>query len=336
MKNQGLPPISDLFDYLKKHGNGTGNKVVTSEYFQEPRIPIDMAQISHDGIAHIDERIKLRSNSLSPCCDRWNHRPSFYSPSYYWQTYPEPRVTTPPSRLSTSSSNSSLVTRSNSLRTHSIPASHFYVAKQAQPISYLGTNRRSLTSSSELGALPSIYTFTNTSSQDNEIYSDHERPKLDHTPNEAFPSRDHKEYCKCQESTRHTPIAHIPRPRNAFILFRQHWHKQIFKQEKEKMNTNSVLGNNAQSRPFRANSEASRDIGHRWRKLSDEERQHWIRLAEQEKEAHRKKYPDYRYVPVRKAKRNFDVSGNSKQTVRIDSRSFHSQKCTECGRYKNR
>lgn len=48
---------------------------------------------------------------------------------------------------------------------------------------------------------------------------------------------------------------------------------------------------------FRTNSEISREIGQRWRGLSDKEKQYWHDLALQEKERHKLMYPDYKYIP---------------------------------------
>ncbi|CCD25174.1 HMG-box domain-containing protein NDAI_0E03570 [Naumovozyma dairenensis CBS 421] len=81
---------------------------------------------------------------------------------------------------------------------------------------------------------------------------------------------------------------HIPRPRNAFILFRQHLHHTLFPKEKEML---------IKEGSFKANSQVSRDIGQRWRQLTDEEKKYWQDLAQKEKEWHKKKYPNYKYTP---------------------------------------
>lgn len=78
----------------------------------------------------------------------------------------------------------------------------------------------------------------------------------------------------------------IPRPRNAFILFRQKYHQ-------------SVLDESAEAK---TNPEVSRELGRRWRTLSAVERDHWNNLAEEEKRNHAKKYPNYRYTPRRNGK----------------------------------
>ncbi|KAI5963491.1 RFG1 [Candida pseudojiufengensis] len=78
----------------------------------------------------------------------------------------------------------------------------------------------------------------------------------------------------------------IPRPRNAFILFRQKFHQTV-------LDEGSVI---------RTNPEVSRELGRRWRSLTSIEKQHWNNLAEEEKKNHALKYPDYKYAPRRNGK----------------------------------
>ncbi|RCK59321.1 Repressor of filamentous growth 1 [Candida viswanathii] len=96
-------------------------------------------------------------------------------------------------------------------------------------------------------------------------------------------------------------INKIPRPRNAFILFRQKYHQTV-------LDEGTII---------RTNPEVSRELGRRWRNLSPLEKDHWNNLAEEEKKNHAKKYPGYRYTPRRNGKnKNCPVckdkpSGNS-------------------------
>lgn len=78
----------------------------------------------------------------------------------------------------------------------------------------------------------------------------------------------------------------IPRPRNAFILFRQKYHQLVLDELSE----------------AKTNPEVLRELGRRWRALSVEERAHWTNLAEEEKKNHAKRYPNYRYTPRRNGK----------------------------------
>lgn len=90
--------------------------------------------------------------------------------------------------------------------------------------------------------------------------------------------------CTCKSNANR-----IPRPRNAFILFRQKYHQSV-------LDEGSVI---------RTNPEVSRELGRRWRALSNDEREHWNKLAEEEKTNHAKKYPGYRYTPRRNGKGKF-------------------------------
>ncbi|QLL31362.1 hypothetical protein HG536_0B02250 [Torulaspora globosa] len=83
----------------------------------------------------------------------------------------------------------------------------------------------------------------------------------------------------------------IPRPRNAFILFRQHNHKLLI----DEWTTKGL--------EIPHNSKISKLLGVKWKELSNEEKVHWKELAEKEKTDHEKKYPDYRYKPVRKQRK---------------------------------
>ncbi|EIN09826.1 sox transcription factor 8, partial [Punctularia strigosozonata HHB-11173 SS5] len=70
---------------------------------------------------------------------------------------------------------------------------------------------------------------------------------------------------------------HIPRPVNAFILFRSH------------LNATEFAGSN--------NRELSKVAGERWRAMSDEEKRKFVLGAEVEKAKHAEMYPGYKYTP---------------------------------------
>ncbi|KAK5801265.1 hypothetical protein VI817_003477 [Penicillium citrinum] len=84
------------------------------------------------------------------------------------------------------------------------------------------------------------------------------------------------QWCLCK------PDPKIPRPRNAFILYRQH-HQA------------AVVAHN----PGLANPEISKIIGMQWRVLTEGEKNKWRALAEEEKARHAQQYPTYRYQPKR-------------------------------------
>ncbi|KAI1652228.1 uncharacterized protein F4817DRAFT_363108 [Daldinia loculata] len=82
-----------------------------------------------------------------------------------------------------------------------------------------------------------------------------------------------------------TKAPKVPRPRNAFILYRQHYQGQV-----------------ASRNPGLANPEISKLIGEQWREQPEEIKNNWKRLAEEEKLRHQRQYPDYRYQPRRGGK----------------------------------
>lgn len=82
--------------------------------------------------------------------------------------------------------------------------------------------------------------------------------------------------------SRKQPEGHIPRPRNAFILFRCDFVAQ-------KKIPASV-------EPDHRN--ISRIVGRIWKAMSDEDRQPWIEEAKKEREKHKRLYPQYRYSPT--------------------------------------
>ncbi|KAL3479877.1 hypothetical protein BJX99DRAFT_255039 [Aspergillus californicus] len=84
------------------------------------------------------------------------------------------------------------------------------------------------------------------------------------------------QFCLCQ------PDPKIPRPRNAFILYRQHYQGAVVAQN-----------------PGLANPDISKIIGEQWRKLPQVTKDEWKSLAEEEKARHQQQYPEYRYQPRR-------------------------------------
>jgi hypothetical protein len=82
--------------------------------------------------------------------------------------------------------------------------------------------------------------------------------------------------------SRRQPEGHIPRPRNAFILFRCDFVAQ-------KKIPASV-------EPDHRN--ISRIVGRIWKAMSDEDRRPWVEEARKEREKHKRLYPEYRYSPT--------------------------------------
>ncbi|PVI07253.1 hypothetical protein DM02DRAFT_513335 [Periconia macrospinosa] len=108
--------------------------------------------------------------------------------------------------------------------------------------------------------------------------------------------------CLCQ------PEPKIPRPRNAFILYRQHHQHEIVARH-----------------PGLANPEISKIIGERWKAESDESKRVWQDLAQLEKERHQEQYPDYRYQPRRVGKPG-SLHINTQGHVTVDK-----YRCPRCG-----
>ncbi|ETI27849.1 hypothetical protein G647_00298 [Cladophialophora carrionii CBS 160.54] len=108
--------------------------------------------------------------------------------------------------------------------------------------------------------------------------------------------------CLCPASPK------IPRPRNSFILFRQHQQASIIAQN-----------------PGIPNPEVSKIIGEQWRGLSAEAKEEWNLLAEEEKARHQQQYPGYRYHP----RRNGRVSNLS--SVSGPSSAEPQESCAKCG-----
>jgi transcription factor SOX4/11/12 (SOX group C) len=78
---------------------------------------------------------------------------------------------------------------------------------------------------------------------------------------------------------------HVKRPMNAFMVWSQLERRKII-----------------QRNPDAHNAEISKNLGRKWRTLSDEERQPFIDEAERLRLLHIKEYPDYKYKPKKKAK----------------------------------
>ncbi|KAI9508812.1 hypothetical protein F5148DRAFT_837073 [Russula earlei] len=81
----------------------------------------------------------------------------------------------------------------------------------------------------------------------------------------------------------------VPRPRNAFIIFRCEFSRKHARDPSDSSDTSS-----------RSDKTLSKRAGEEWRRLSAAEREQYKVLAEQEKAAHALQNPDYRFKPVRR------------------------------------
>lgn len=81
----------------------------------------------------------------------------------------------------------------------------------------------------------------------------------------------------------------VPRPRNAFIIFRCEYSRKHARDPSD-----------SSDKPSRSDKTLSKRAGEEWRRLSAADREQYKILAEQEKAAHALQNPDYRFKPVRR------------------------------------
>ena len=101
------------------------------------------------------------------------------------------------------------------------------------------------------------------------------------SPLPSLPDRSGSSPARSSHSRKKKP-GHIPRPPNAFLIFRSElWNKEKIKSSVE-----------------RDHRQISRIAGRYWQELTDDERAPYHVLAEEAKRLHAQKYPDYKYSPV--------------------------------------
>ncbi|ROT80147.1 Sox14 protein [Penaeus vannamei] len=91
---------------------------------------------------------------------------------------------------------------------------------------------------------------------------------------------------------KHNPN-HVKRPMNAFMVWSQMERREIVK-----------------FAPDMHNAEISKQLGKRWKNLTEDQRQPYIQEAERLRQLHMQEYPDYKYRPRKKTK-----SGSSAKAV---------------------
>jgi len=98
--------------------------------------------------------------------------------------------------------------------------------------------------------------------------------------------------CRCELGPNATE-PHIPRPRNAFIIFRGDFSSRFRTSRDQKRGT--------------ANADISKLAGQTWRKIGKKGQEEYQVRAAQEKEEHRKQYPNYHYTPMKKIQARFGL-----------------------------
>ena len=83
---------------------------------------------------------------------------------------------------------------------------------------------------------------------------------------------------------------HIKRPMNAFMVFSHHERKKV------------ITG-----QPDIHNTLISKELGRRWKNLSNQEREPFILEADELRKLHMKEYPGYKYKPMKKKTRTKEL-----------------------------
>ncbi|KAK7686308.1 hypothetical protein QCA50_010532 [Cerrena zonata] len=95
----------------------------------------------------------------------------------------------------------------------------------------------------------------------------------------------------------HCVDKHIPRPLNCFLLYRKFKVKELEDAHYKAIQKQQKGGLNHAKRSRPQQSKMSQDIAAMWHAEDDETRERFVQLAEEEKENHKKQYPDYQYRP---------------------------------------
>ncbi|PAV71173.1 hypothetical protein WR25_07362 [Diploscapter pachys] len=119
-------------------------------------------------------------------------------------------------------------------------------------------------------------------------------------PTNSTSATPYSDATNCKKSSNH-----IKRPMNAFMVWSQMERRKI-----------------CEHQPDMHNAEISKQLGTRWRQLTEEEKAPFIAEAERLRVMHMQEYPDYKYKPRKKPKKNPDGTlvnpcGQSQHSVNV-------------------
>lgn len=97
--------------------------------------------------------------------------------------------------------------------------------------------------------------------------------------------------------------AKVPRPPNAFILYRQHHHPKIKEAYPDFQNNDICKLMEPQNRSRVRLTNLAIMLGKQWKAEPDEVRTHYKALADEQKKKHAEQHPDYQYAPRRPCER---------------------------------
>ncbi|CAF0915035.1 unnamed protein product [Brachionus calyciflorus] len=92
------------------------------------------------------------------------------------------------------------------------------------------------------------------------------------------------------ETKKAKTTSHIKRPMNAFMVWSQIERRRI-----------------SEATPDIHNAEISKNLGAKWKLMSKQEREPFVQEANRLRQLHLKEYPDYKYRPKKKQKKNFST-----------------------------
>lgn len=98
-------------------------------------------------------------------------------------------------------------------------------------------------------------------------------------------------------------VDYIPRPPNAFILFRSHFSEEQRSKDSQMKMEDGYPEFEDKLLKRQRQSDISKSIGNTWRKLSKDERLLWEKRAEEKKLEYQELYPKSTYLPQRPALR---------------------------------